>query len=107
MGDDNDSLIISNDGFAIEAKGHLDTFTSQTTNLRIMGKGIYEWDIVIEKLNRPVYIGICEHDKSHECDNQVYCGWVLCSDGYAYHQKSWKWHNAKFREGDIVTVHLN
>ncbi|RIA98959.1 concanavalin A-like lectin/glucanase domain-containing protein [Glomus cerebriforme] len=76
-------------------------------NLIFKGRGIYEWKILIEKLRKTVYIGICDINEDLKKDDQDYHGWVLGSDGYVYHKRKWKWYDAKYKEGDIVTVHLN
>jgi hypothetical protein len=73
------------------------------------GEGVYEWDVSIEKLRGTVYIGICDINENLNKSDQKYHGWVLGSDGYVYHKNEWKWygHDAKFKEGDMVTVHLD
>lgn len=61
-------------------------------------------------MSKIIYIGICSIDEDvnkNEIDYHEYCGWVLGSDGYVYHKKDWKWYDARFKEGDIVTVHLD
>ncbi|CAB4387074.1 unnamed protein product [Rhizophagus irregularis] len=99
-------IIITNGGFVaevIQPKSILGDliFKSNKSN------GIYEWDISIEKLCGNIYIGICDVDEDLDKTDQKYHGWVLGSDGYVYYKKKWKWYDAKFKEGDKVTVHLD
>ncbi|CAG8745142.1 22546_t:CDS:2 [Rhizophagus irregularis] len=99
-------IIITNGGFVaevIQPKSILGDliFKSNKSN------GIYEWDISIEKLCGNIYIGICDVNEDLDKTDQKYHGWVLGSDGYVYYKKKWKWYDAKFKEGDKVTVHLD
>ncbi|GES78614.1 hypothetical protein GLOIN_2v1546064 [Rhizophagus clarus] len=105
------NLYISKDGFTLQADQNLDAYKHVMGDLIIRGKGIYEWDIIIEKLCKIIYIGICDHKKfNQECynNNNQYYGWVLGSDGFVYNKKNWKKYTSeKFKEGDKVTIHLN
>jgi hypothetical protein len=77
-------------------------------NLIIRGKGIYEWDIIIEKLCKIIYIGICDYKKFNQEYNNN--GWVLGTDCFIYYNnnKNWrKYTSEKIKEGDKVTIHLN
>ncbi|RIA98907.1 hypothetical protein C1645_748419 [Glomus cerebriforme] len=108
-------LYISNDGLTLEADQNLDVYKHVMGDFIIKEKGIYEWDIIIQKLCKTVYIGICDYKNFEiECynnnnnNNQYYYGWVLGSDGFVYNKKNWKrYTNEKFKEGDKVTIHLN
>ncbi|CAB4460236.1 hypothetical protein RhiirA1_530258 [Rhizophagus irregularis] len=105
-----DNLYISKDGFTLQADQNLDAYKHVIGDLIIRGKGIYEWDIIIEKLCKTIYIGICDHKEFNQefCYNNQYYGWVLGSDGFVYNKKKWKKYTSeKFKEGDKVTVHLN
>ncbi|RIA98909.1 hypothetical protein C1645_748422, partial [Glomus cerebriforme] len=102
---------ISKDGFTLEVCNMNNSIKSMIADMIIKGKGVYEWDIVIEKLHKTIWIGICDYDKTLEDDVIIYIqgyhGWVLGSDGYIYHKKDRKWYGAELKEGDIVTVHLD
>ncbi|EXX56694.1 hypothetical protein RirG_213820 [Rhizophagus irregularis DAOM 197198w] len=100
------SLKISVDGFTVEGNGLVKP-KSVLGNLIFKGKGVYEWNILIEKLNNKVYIGICDINVNLNENDKVYHGWVLGSDGYAYHEKKWKRCCAKFKEGNKITIHLD
>jgi hypothetical protein len=78
-------------------------------DLIFKGEGVYEWNILIRKLYGTIYIGICDinEDLNKIMSDQRHCGWVLGSDGYVYYKNEWKWYDAKFKEGDKVTVHLD
>ncbi|GBB88629.1 hypothetical protein RclHR1_01520014 [Rhizophagus clarus] len=94
---------VPDDGFSVTVY----TQKSVLGDLIFKGKGVYEWSILIEKLNKKVYIGICDTNVDLNKNDQGYHGWVLGSDGYVYHEKKHKWYDAKFKERDKVTVHLD
>ncbi|PKK68130.1 hypothetical protein RhiirC2_551074 [Rhizophagus irregularis] len=83
-------------------------------DLVFKGRGVYEWNISIDKMYKHIYIGICDINENLNNDfsftnfpfNYRH-GWVLGSDGYVYHHKTQKWYDAKFKEGDKVTVLLD
>ncbi|CAG8614624.1 10933_t:CDS:1 [Funneliformis mosseae] len=100
----NNSLSISKDGFTLEASRDLNNYAHKTTDFSIKGNGIYKWSISVET-NRTCYIGICENTQLHKAED--YCGWVLGSSGYIYHENDSKWYDAKFKTNDVVTVILN
>jgi hypothetical protein len=100
-------LKISADGFTVEANGLVQP-KSILGDLIFEGRGVYEWSILIEKLRKTIYIGICDINMDlNKCDKCYHHGWVLGSDGYVYHKKNYKWYDAKFKEGDRVTIHLD
>ncbi|RGB40938.1 concanavalin A-like lectin/glucanase domain-containing protein [Rhizophagus diaphanus] len=103
---DKPDLIISDHGFTVEAN----KFTQPKSilgDLIFKGRGVYEWNISVEKLCKTIYIGICNIYADLNKSDRDYHGWVLGSDGYVYHEKSHKWYDAKFKEGDKVTIHLD
>ena len=100
-------LSVSDDGFTIRTTSMFTAHKSILGNLIFKGDGTYEWDISILKLCGNIYIGVCDIFEDLSNTDQKYHGWVLGSDGYVYHKNNWKWYDAKFKEGDKVTVHLN
>ncbi|RIA98953.1 hypothetical protein C1645_588186 [Glomus cerebriforme] len=100
------NLKVSNGGFTIETKKIMSS-KSIFGDLIFKGQGVYEWNILIEKLYKTVYIGICDINENLKKKDRNYHGWVLGSDGYVYHKDEWKWYDAKYKEGDKVTVHLD
>jgi hypothetical protein len=100
-------FIISKYGFAVEPRFvHPKSILG---DLIFEGRGVYEWSISIEKLHKTIYIGICDTSTNvnFKKGDQDYHGWVLGSDGYIYHEKNYEWYDARFKEGDKVTVHLD
>jgi hypothetical protein len=99
---------VLNGGFTVEANESLQP-KSILGDLVLKGRGVYEWSILIEKLCKTIYIGICDINTNviFKKNDQDYHGWVLGSDGYVYHEKNYKWYDARFKEGDKVTVHLD
>ena len=101
-------LRITNDGFTVEADSDLKRYRSVMGNLIIKGGGTHKWDILIEKLSETIYVGICcIGDQFDKPGDKGFYGWALGSDGYVYFKKDWKQNNAKFKEGDVVTVIVN
>ncbi|CAG8533567.1 9942_t:CDS:1 [Funneliformis mosseae] len=104
-------LIVSNYGSTVEMMKPNNT-KQKPVHKSILGDmmfknlGKYEWNIVIEKLGGIIYIGICG-DESLSTTELNYHGWVLGSDGYVYRKKDGKCYDAKMKEGDNVTIHLN
>jgi len=112
---------ISNGGFTVEMiagqykslsvdsifKDRGGQYKSVSGDLIFKDRGLYEWNVVAEKLGQKVYIGICGINEDFNKIGQNFFGWVLGSDGYVYHNKEWKWYDAKIKEGDKVTVHLD
>ncbi|RIA98958.1 concanavalin A-like lectin/glucanase domain-containing protein [Glomus cerebriforme] len=99
-------LKVSGNGSTVEAK-EFTQLKSILGDLIFKGRGVYEWKILIEKLCKKVYIGICNINEDLKKNDQGYHGWVLGSDGYVYHKGKWKWYDAKYKECDKVTVHLD
>lgn len=104
-----EQLTVSDDGYIVEVVENLTKPKSTLGDLTFKGEGVYKWDILIEKLCGKVYIGVCDMNevKTLNRTDQEYRGWVLGSDGYAYHNNKYIWYDAKFKRGDRVTVHLN
>ncbi|GBB88628.1 hypothetical protein RclHR1_01520013 [Rhizophagus clarus] len=131
--DDKNLVNIFNNGFTVETVPHnpalrsfmdrevkevVGTFLQPKSilgDLTFKGKGVYEWNILIEKLCKNIYIGIVDIREdltnfSFSFSNFSFTdhrGWVLGSDGYVYYKNEWKWYDSKFKEGDKVTVHLD
>ncbi|RIA98957.1 hypothetical protein C1645_866174 [Glomus cerebriforme] len=101
-----DKVIISNNGFVVEELKQPKSILGDLNFKSNRSNGIYEWDILVEKLCGIIYIGICDINEDLKKD-QTYHGWVLGSDGYIYHEGKWKWYDAKYKGGDKVTVHLD
>ncbi|CAB4460610.1 uncharacterized protein OCT59_010161 [Rhizophagus irregularis] len=102
---DKPDLIVSDYGFTVEANNTQSK--SILGDLVFKGRGVYEWNISVKKLRKTIYIGVCNINVDLNKNDQDYHGWVLGSDGYVYHEKKYKWYDAKFKEGDKVTVHLD
>ncbi|CAB4460615.1 hypothetical protein RhiirA5_425600 [Rhizophagus irregularis] len=100
-------LKVFDGGFTVEAHELIQP-KSILGDLIFKGRGVYEWNILVEKLCNTIYIGICNNiNVNFKKNDQDYHGWVLGSDGYVYHEKNYKWYDAKFKEGDKVTVRLD
>jgi hypothetical protein len=101
-------LIIENDGKVVRANGN-----SSHQNVRakmILVKGIFEWDVIIEKWCNDSWIGVCaseNFDYENFAGNQP-TGWALGSSGNCWNSGSTFFHYCpSFGVGTIITVHLD
>ncbi|GBB97712.1 hypothetical protein RclHR1_03050001 [Rhizophagus clarus] len=68
--------------------------------------GIFEWDIILEKVHNTVWVGVCA---SENFDCEKYAGdqdtvvWAITTDGYYRHKN----YCPKFGDGKKITVHLD
>ena len=70
-------------------------------------KGIFEWDVIIEKTCSWIWIGVCAPENFNYEIFAGYqsAGWVLGSSGYCYHKSSN--YCPGFGDGAKITVHLD
>ncbi|CAB5388185.1 hypothetical protein RhiirA5_347391 [Rhizophagus irregularis] len=83
------------------------------TAVPVSGQGLIEWDIVVEKMCCQFWVGICtikgfNVDYNSWLGNHAY-GWVFGSNGVICHNSSnsTNKYGQKFKEKDIITVHLD
>jgi hypothetical protein len=103
-------LIIEDNGKIVYApKGC--GFQNVRAKIALENKGIFEWDVIVEKVSFGSWIGVCASDNfNYEiwAGNQP-TGWVLGSDGSYSNSRNRIYNNycPPFEDGAIVTVHLN
>ena len=72
-------------------------------------KGIFEWDIIIEKACPYIYVGVCSPEnfnyETHAGSQPT--GWVLGSSGYCWNSCEYLDYCPIFGDGAKITVHLN
>jgi hypothetical protein len=102
----NGKVIITNNGYTVEADSNLKNYKSIMGDLIIKGNGVHKWNISVENLEDTIYIGICGIDEkfSKPNDKGYRNGWALGSDGYVYYNDTYKKNNAKFTVGDVVNI---
>ncbi|CAB5188826.1 uncharacterized protein OCT59_000866 [Rhizophagus irregularis] len=102
-------LIIKENGNVVESPygNHLQSIRSR---MSFENEGIYEWDVIIERKCKIVYVGVCgPGDLNYEkfAGSQPN-GWVLGSNGNCCNSGIWQNEYCnKFGDGARVTVHLN
>jgi hypothetical protein len=91
-------LIIEDNGRVVRTSDSLDSFQGVKTKMRIESKGIFEWNIIIEKNNNNIYIGF----STTRTDK-----FLLRSDGYCNGSEKLLSYCPPFKDGTKVTIHLN
>ncbi|RIA85820.1 concanavalin A-like lectin/glucanase domain-containing protein [Glomus cerebriforme] len=83
------------------------------TVVPVSGRGLVEWDIVVEKMCRQFWVGICTV-KGFDVDYDSWLGkheygWVFGSNGFICHNtsNSIDRYGQNFNEKDKITVHLD
>src|SRR6266498_1051636 len=105
------NLIVEDNGKVVREKNPCTMHQSFRAKIALENKGIFEWDIIIEKYCVCSWIGICasENFNYEEFAGSQQTGWVLGSSGSCCHSfrdpvkycPSFKSYNSK------VTVHLD
>jgi hypothetical protein len=78
-------------------------------NILINDKGIYEWNLIVDKGCKKMYVGICA-SKSFDVERFAGYqknGWVFASSGLYWNDGRFKRCETTYGEGDKITVHLN
>jgi hypothetical protein len=72
-------------------------------------KGIFEWDVIIEKYCSYACVGVCAAEnfnyEAWAADQPT--GWVLRSNGCLYNYGTSHEYSASFENGARITVHLD
>ena len=101
-------LIIEDNGRVVKASGGCN-FKSVRAKMMFENKGIFEWDVIIEK-EKDTRVGVCASEKFDYGASAVgqSTGWVLFSDG-RFWNSSGRITNycPKFGDGATITVHLD
>ncbi|GBC08013.1 hypothetical protein RclHR1_07860007 [Rhizophagus clarus] len=105
------NLIIEDGGKVVQAPISCVTHQSARANVILDNNGIFEWDVIIEKTCKYIYVGVCSTENfSYEsfAGNQS-TGWVVGSCGSC--GNSGKWSNLNYcpslKDGTKITVHLD
>jgi hypothetical protein len=104
-------LIIEDNGKVVHASKAL-TFGNHSvrTNVPLENKGIFEWNVIIEKTCIDAWVGICSSENfNYESGaGKQSTGWVLGTSGYCYSNTENKSNYCPpFGDGAKITVHLD
>ncbi|CAB5356716.1 unnamed protein product [Rhizophagus irregularis] len=103
-------LIIKDNGKIVQASENIDRHQSARTKMTLENKGIFEWDVIIEKKSIRSWVGVCatENFNYEMAAGLQSTGWVLGSSGCVRHSGiSIENYCPPFGDGTKVTVHLD
>jgi hypothetical protein len=102
-------LVIRDNGKIVQAPDNCNIHQSARTKMTIENEGIFEWDIIIEKICFSAWIGICASDNFdyEKAAGLQPTGWVLGSSGYSRNSGNNVQMYPSFGDGTKVTVHLD
>ncbi|UZN99729.1 uncharacterized protein OCT59_000996 [Rhizophagus irregularis] len=104
------NLIIEDNGQIVQAANNCDVHQNVGAKIALENKGIFEWDIIIEKTCDYAWIGVCASENfSYETfAGAQLTGWVLGSGGYFCNPKNSVYYCPSFhKDGTRITVHLD
>jgi hypothetical protein len=101
-------LIIEDNGKIVHAPNGCDS-RNVRTKIALENKGIFEWDVIIEKACSFSWVGVCA---SENLNYEIFAGyqptgWVLGSDGSCWNSNNGLNYCPPFGDGTKITVHLN
>lgn len=102
-------LVIEKTGSTVRALSSCKSTENVKGKILINDKGIYEWNLIVDKGCKKMYIGICA-GKSFDVESFAGYqrnGWVFASSGLYWNDSKFKRGEATYAEGDKITVHLN
>ncbi|RIA81193.1 concanavalin A-like lectin/glucanase domain-containing protein [Glomus cerebriforme] len=102
-------LIIEDNGKVVSAKNDCIGFQNVRAKIAFENKGMFEWDVIIEKSCSYTWIGVCA---SENLNYEVFAGsqstgWVIGSGGHSYNSGNWLNYCSIFGDGAKITVHLD
>ncbi|GES97590.1 hypothetical protein GLOIN_2v1836088 [Rhizophagus clarus] len=103
-------LIIEDNDKIVRASSNLVSHQSVRAKMILENKGIFEWDVIIEKACEWSWVGVCapENFNYENTAGKQLTGWVLGSGGYCRNfGLNIENYCPPFGDGDIITVHLD
>ncbi|GBB90597.1 hypothetical protein RclHR1_01760021 [Rhizophagus clarus] len=103
------NLIIENEGKIVQASNSCNSHQSVRAKIALEDKGIFEWDVIIEKKCENVWVGVCASENfNYEGHARLQStGWVLGSNGLCFNSGKNSSYCQQFNDGSKITVHLN
>ena len=102
-------LIIEDNGKVVRAQYDCGDHQNVRAEMICEGKGIFEWDVIVEKICNCALVGVCssENFNYERFAGSQRTGWVLGSSGYCYNSSNSLYYCPPFKDGTKITVHLN
>ncbi|RIA87103.1 concanavalin A-like lectin/glucanase domain-containing protein [Glomus cerebriforme] len=103
-------LIIEDNGKVVRASDNCSVLQSVRSRIALEDKGIFEWDVIIEKDCFYAWIGVCSSENFNYETFVGYqsAGWVLGSGGRIYNFSHYRNNYCpQFGDGAKITVHLD
>ncbi|CAB4403440.1 unnamed protein product [Rhizophagus irregularis] len=103
-------LIIEDGGKVVRASANCVKHQSARINMLLENKRIFEWDVIVEKNCRFIYIGVCSSENfNYEGFAGIQpTGWVVGSCGSCCNSGVWTNNYCpSLKDGTKITVHLN
>ncbi|GES97574.1 hypothetical protein GLOIN_2v810536 [Rhizophagus clarus] len=104
------SLIIEDNGKIVQASNGCNSYKSVRGKIAFENKGIFEWDVIIEKNCCNAMIGVCasENFNYEKYAGKQSTGWVINSNGNRFNSGNYSIYCPSFYEdGTKITVHLD
>jgi hypothetical protein len=103
------NLIVENNGKIVQASYNCIRHQSVRGKIALENKGIFEWNVIIERSCTLAWVGICA---SENFDYEMWAGnqsngWVLGSHGFGTRTASDYYCPSFQKDGAIITVHLD
>ncbi|CAB5189659.1 unnamed protein product [Rhizophagus irregularis] len=101
-------LVIEDNGKTIHAQNSCG-YQNVRAKIALENKGIFDWDVIIEKIAGNSCVGICVSENLNYETFAGYqsTGWVLSSNGYCYNSNTRLSYCPSFGSGTKITVHLD
>ncbi|GES97610.1 hypothetical protein GLOIN_2v1869497 [Rhizophagus clarus] len=102
-------LIVDDNGKVVYAQNGWYNLQNVRAKVTFENKGIFEWDVIIEKACEYIWVGICA---SENFNYETFAGfqptgWVLGSSGNCFNSNNWSNYCPSFGDDTKITVHLN
>ncbi|CAB5356730.1 uncharacterized protein OCT59_000998 [Rhizophagus irregularis] len=103
------NLIIEDNGTVVYAPNDSISYKSVSAKVALENKGVFEWDVIIEKSCTSAAVGVCTSENFNYETWAGYqtTGWVLSSEGKSVTSNAWLGYCPLFGDGTKITVHLD
>ncbi|CAI2173200.1 19409_t:CDS:2 [Funneliformis geosporum] len=102
-------LTVEGEGLIVRALATCKSAQNVRGTILIENGGKYEWDLIVDKGCKRMYIGICANEdfSFEEFAGRQSNGWVFSGAGIYWNDNSQLKRNETYSQGDKVTVHLD